>query len=457
MQRPARAASPRGRRGRRPRACRARPARTTAAPAPGSRGARRRRAPRRGESRSRLAGCAAPVPRPGRRKRARFSARSMLVERRAQDAARPPRAAPRASLSGVWPPSWTITPIGFSTSMTLSTSSSGERLEVQPASRCRSRCDTVSGFELIEHDLVAALLERLERRLHAAVVELDPLPDAVGPAAQDDARAARCRAGDLVLLLVGRVEVRRLAPRTRRRRCPPPSSPARMPVRQAQRAAPRPRSSPTSAPSARSEKPSRLARAQRARASPPRGRAQLAPARPRVSVMRFIWCRNHGSMPVGSAASLGRLARRPARGTAAQPLPVRAQQCSRSVRAAPRARPGRRRARAAMPMPRLERAQPLEQRLGERAADRHDLAHRLHAGAEPAVGGAELLERPARDLDHAVVERRLEARRRLLGDVVGDLVERVGRPPAAPRSWRSGSRSPCSPAPSCARRAGSSR
>ena len=65
-----------------------------------------------------------------------------------------------------------------------------------------------------------------------------------------------------------------------------------------------------------------------------------------------------------------------------------------------------------------------------------------------------LVEGPARDLDHAVVQRRLERGGRALRDGVGDLVQ----PSCRPRSWppraRSGSRSPCWPAPSCARRAG---
>ena len=59
------------------------------------------------------------------------------------------------------------------------------------------------------------------------------------------------------------------------------------------------------------------------------------------------------------------------------------------------------------------------------ATDGHDLADRLHARAQAAIREAELLERPARDLDDAVVERGLEARRRLLRDVVRDLVERL--------------------------------
>ena len=73
----------------------------------------------------------------------------------------------------------------------------------------------------------------------------------------------------------------------------------------------------------------------------------------------------------------------------------------------------------------LEGAHGLLQRLLEGAADGHDLAHRLHLGRERAVGLRELLEGPARDLDHAVVEHRLERGRRLPRDVVADLVEPV--------------------------------
>ena len=58
----------------------------------------------------------------------------------------------------------------------------------------------------------------------------------------------------------------------------------------------------------------------------------------------------------------------------------------------------------------LERAQRLLERLAEGAADGHDLAHRLHAGAQAPVGAGQLLEGPARDLGHDVVDGRLEAR-----------------------------------------------
>ncbi len=73
----------------------------------------------------------------------------------------------------------------------------------------------------------------------------------------------------------------------------------------------------------------------------------------------------------------------------------------------------------------LEGAACLLHALWEGTADRHHLADRLHRGAELAGGAGELLERPAGDLGDHVVDRRLEAGRRLLGDVVGDLVEGV--------------------------------
>ena len=73
----------------------------------------------------------------------------------------------------------------------------------------------------------------------------------------------------------------------------------------------------------------------------------------------------------------------------------------------------------------LERSKRLAHGLFEGAADGHGLADALHARGQRLVGAAELLERPARHLDHGVVDARLEARRRLARDVVVDLVERV--------------------------------
>ena len=73
----------------------------------------------------------------------------------------------------------------------------------------------------------------------------------------------------------------------------------------------------------------------------------------------------------------------------------------------------------------LDPAPRLAERLLERAADRHDLAHGLHRRAEHRRGLRELLEREPRDLHDHVVERRLERGGRLAGDVVRDLVEPV--------------------------------
>ena len=75
---------------------------------------------------------------------------------------------------------------------------------------------------------------------------------------------------------------------------------------------------------------------------------------------------------------------------------------------------------------RLQAAQRLLQRFLEGAADRHDLADRLHGGGQHRLGAGEFLEGEARDLGDDVVDRRLEGgRRRAAGDVVLQLVQRV--------------------------------
>ena len=61
---------------------------------------------------------------------------------------------------------------------------------------------------------------------------------------------------------------------------------------------------------------------------------------------------------------------------------------------------------------RLRRAHRLAQRLGEVAAEGHDLADALHRRRQPRVRAGELLEREPRDLDDDVVQRRLECGRR---------------------------------------------
>ena len=73
----------------------------------------------------------------------------------------------------------------------------------------------------------------------------------------------------------------------------------------------------------------------------------------------------------------------------------------------------------------LHRADALLKRLLERPPDGHRLADGLHLRGQRLVRVGELLERPARDLHHDVVDGRLEAGRRGAGDVVGQLVQCV--------------------------------
>ncbi len=71
----------------------------------------------------------------------------------------------------------------------------------------------------------------------------------------------------------------------------------------------------------------------------------------------------------------------------------------------------------------LKGAQPLEQRGFESPLDGHDLAGGLHLRADGAVGGLELVEGPAWDLHHTVVQGRLETGERLLRHRVGNFIE----------------------------------
>ena len=69
----------------------------------------------------------------------------------------------------------------------------------------------------------------------------------------------------------------------------------------------------------------------------------------------------------------------------------------------------------------LEAAQRLVERRAERPVDGHHLAGRLHLAAQRPVGTWELVEREARQLDHDVVEGRLEGRHGRAGHDVRDL------------------------------------
>src|SRR2546422_2253566 len=73
----------------------------------------------------------------------------------------------------------------------------------------------------------------------------------------------------------------------------------------------------------------------------------------------------------------------------------------------------------------FQRADGLLQGFLERAPDGHDLPHRLHLRGQNGIGLRELLEREPRDLHHDIVDARLEGGHRHARDVVGDLVQGV--------------------------------
>ena len=105
----------------------------------------------------------------------------------------------------------------------------GQRLEVEPVAGVVVRRDGLG--VAVHHDRLDARLAQREGRVHAAVVELDALPDPVRPAAEDHDLAARRRSAP-------RTRPRRssrgraCAPRTRRRRCPLACRPAARRARQ---------------------------------------------------------------------------------------------------------------------------------------------------------------------------------------------------------------------------------
>ena len=73
----------------------------------------------------------------------------------------------------------------------------------------------------------------------------------------------------------------------------------------------------------------------------------------------------------------------------------------------------------------LQGTKRLLQGLLKGSAHGHSLANRLHAGGQDAAGALELDESKARNLDHAIVDGRLKGGWSCLGDVVGNLIQRV--------------------------------
>ena len=137
----------------------------------------------------------------------------------------------------------------------------GERLEEQPIARVVVGRDGL-GVAVDHHGLEAGVVQR-ERGVHAAVVELDALADAVRAAAEDHDRRARHRR-DLVFVLVGAVVVRRVRVELGRAGVDRLVGDAHA-GRETRGAHGRPRRRPRGYASCASEKPSRFARRQSAR------------------------------------------------------------------------------------------------------------------------------------------------------------------------------------------------
>jgi hypothetical protein len=88
----------------------------------------------------------------------------------------------RASLSGVWPPNWTMTPNRLFDGDDLEHVFQRQRLEVQAI---RGVVVGRHGLRIaVDHDRLVAVFAHGQRGMHAAVVELDALADAVRTATE---------------------------------------------------------------------------------------------------------------------------------------------------------------------------------------------------------------------------------------------------------------------------------
>ena len=122
---------------------------------------------------------------------------------------------PAASFSGVWPPRLTMTPTSRPSPTRrgplglddVGQVLGGERLEVEAVGGVVVGRDRLG--VAVDHDGLEPGVAQGHRGVHAAVVELDALADPVRPRPEDD-DPGPVRRADLVLVLVGRVVVRRV-------------------------------------------------------------------------------------------------------------------------------------------------------------------------------------------------------------------------------------------------------
>ena len=372
--------------------------------------------------------------------------------RRARGSGRPRARARQPASSGVWPPSWTMTPdrlLGLADGEHVL---HGQRLEVQPVARVVVGRDRLR-VRVHHHRLVAGLVQR-ERRVHACVVELDALPDAVRARAQDD--DPRPLAGaNLASRSRTSSSSRASARRTRRRTCRPSCAPETTPrvagsrARRASRRAGEQRDATVgdAAP---------LRRAKVVGRDLPR--SSCPAARPRLGIEPRSARRTTGrsTTPRHLLHRVPRGERRldpqePVLASPAARAPARARRLVGSAApaspSAPSVNSGRSSERYALPSASVN-VRPIA----------ITSPTRPHHGGQLGVEPGELLERPPRDLHGDVVERRLERRRsvspvmslRISSSRVPDREHRRDLRDGEPRRL-------ATPARSSATRAGSSR
>ena len=292
----------------------------------------------------------------------------------------------------------------------------GQRLEEQPIDRVVVGRDRLR--VAVDHHRLVAGVAQGEGGVTAAVVELDALPDAVRSAAEDDHLLPR-RRRRLALLVVAAVEVGR-----ERLELGGAGVDALVGRRDRGGAAARPDLALAAAGEAREIAVGEALALEVAQAL---GRQRVLALRLHL-VGHRLDLGELGQEPRVDLGQLVDLRHGPAALEGAEQRPHAA-----IVRDHEQALEGRellvglvlRLAEQRRAAPELERADALQERLLEGAADRHRLADRLHLRRQRLVGLRELLEREARDLDDDVVDGRLERRRRDPRDVVRDLVEAV--------------------------------
>ena len=393
---PLRACSARGRRRRARLPSRGRRARSSAAPPADSRSRARARALRRRLRAVRFGGCVRPSFSTSFWKRSRSSARS-IESGDVPMIGTPLASSARASFSGVCPPYCTITPFGLLRVDDLEHVLERQRLEVQAVGRV---VIGRHGFRIaVDHDRFVAVLAQRERGVHAAVVELDALPDAVRAAAEHDDLVARRSAAPRIRPRrsnTGRRWWWRTRPRRNPRACRPDA-------RRTRGAGARTAFSsvPTSCARRASEKPLRLSAAhapgiERVEAGGDdvgfdRDQFLDLVEEPRIDVRQreHVLDRQAGAERIGDVEH--------ALGTGFLELAAQGDQVVlvRQVQAG----------RIEPVLAGFQPAQRLLQRFLEGAADRHHLADRFHLRGQARIGRREFLEREARDLGDDVVDR----------------------------------------------------